>query len=115
MKLFANDLAEQKITNDILNKISNVIFLKLFISLINHNSNVRASLSYENEETNTFALGDDSPHVLAFTHKGINRIISGMNTTITVTKPFINQFIDEVNEKKNQFFHQYSPLGGYMI
>lgn len=115
MKLFANDAAELKLVNDVLNKVSNIIFLKLFISLINHNSDVRQALSYENEETNEFALGDDSPHILAFTHVGINKIISSMNSTITTTKPFISQFIDEVNSKKNSFFHQYSPLGGYIV
>lgn len=115
MKLFANDAGELKLVNDIFNKISNVIFLKLFIALINHNSEVRKMLSYENEESYEFALGDDSPHILAFTHSGINKIISEMNSSITVTKPFISQFIDEVNSKKNLFFHQYSPLGGYMI
>lgn len=115
MKLFANDAGELKLVTDILNKITNVIFLKLFISLINHNADVRRLLSYENEETYQFALGDDSPHILAFTHAGINRIISTMNSTITVTKPFISQLIDEVNNKKGAFFNQYSPLGGYIV
>lgn len=115
MKLFANSAGELKLVNDVMNKISNVIFLKLYISLINHNADIRRILSYEGEETYEFALGDDSPHILAFVHSGINKIISNMNSTITVTKPFIGQFIDEVNSKKNLFFHQYSPLGGYMI
>lgn len=115
MKLFANDAGELKLVNDVLNKISNIIFLKLFISLLNHNADVRRLLSYENEETYQFSLGDDSPHILAFTHSGINKIISDMNSTITVTKPFISQLIDEINNKKNLFFHQYSPLGGYMV
>lgn len=115
MKLFRNDQGELYLTDSIISKVSNIIFLKLFISLINHDTLVRELLNYNEVETNSFAIGDDSPHLIAFVHSSINKIISLTNSTITVTKPYISQFLDEFVTKKNSFFVQYSDQGGYFI
>lgn len=115
MKLFRNDQGELFLTNSIINKVSNVVFLKLFISLVNHDTDVRNMLDYNELETNTFSIGDSSPHLIAFMHSSINKIISMMNSPITVTKPYIGQFLDDFVAKKNHFFLQYSDQGGYFI
>lgn len=115
MKLFRNDQGELYLTDSIISKISNVVFLKLFISLINHDVQVRELLNYNELETNSFSIGDDSPHLIAFIHSSINKIISLTNSTITVTKPYIGQFLNEFVSKKNNFFLQYSDQGGYFI
>lgn len=115
MKLFRNDQGELYLTDSIANKISNVIFLKLFISLINHDTVIRDMLNYNEVETNSFSIGDDSPHLIAFMHSSINKIISMTNSTITVTKPYIGQFLSEFTTMKNKFFIQYSSQGGYFI
>lgn len=115
MKLFRNDQGELFLVDSICNKVSNVIFLKLFISLLNHDVDVKEALNYNELETNEFNIGDSSPHMIAFIHSSINKIISMMNSNVTVTKPYINNFLNEFISKKNSFFLQYSDQGGYFI